>query len=120
LEYVKLKRSIYVAAFALFFAIHSGGESSTAANIYSSQPTFSPYYAGVVRQSVLEEALAEVNYLRALAGVPGDLTLNSDYTSKAQHGAVLMDANDVMSHYPEKPGDMASLFLYLRNMKVSA
>jgi hypothetical protein len=37
------------------------------ADTYTSQPAFSPYYAGVVKQSVLEEALAEVNRLRVLA-----------------------------------------------------
>jgi uncharacterized protein YkwD len=110
---VKLnKKSLCVAVFFLFAACLSG-ETFAATDIYTSQPTFSPYYAGVVRQSVLEEALAEVNRLRALAGVPGDLTLNSDYTNKAQHGAVLMDANDVMSHYPTKPADMPQDFYEL-------
>jgi uncharacterized protein YkwD len=106
-------RKLLFASALFFFAIFLNSEAIAATNIYSSPPTFSPYYAGVVKQSVLEEALAEVNYLRTLAGVPGDLTLNSDYTNKAQHGAVLMDANGVMSHYPEKPADMPEDFYNL-------
>jgi uncharacterized protein YkwD len=112
--FVKFNKNTFcVAAFFFFFAAHLSGEAFAATGIYTSPPTFSPYYAGVVKQSVLEEALAKVNYLRKLAGVPGDLTLNSDYTNKAQHGAVLMDANDVMSHYPTKPTDMPQDFYEL-------
>jgi uncharacterized protein YkwD len=107
------KKALCVAVFSLFSAVYLSGETFAATGIYTSQPTFSPYYAGVVKQSVLQEALAEINRIRVLAGVPGDLTLNSDYTNKAQHGAVLMDANDVMSHYPTKPADMPQDFYEL-------
>ena len=84
-----------------------------ASDIYEVEPTFSPYSAGVVRRDVLEAALAEVNYIRGLAGVPNNLTLNDDYNTRAQHGAVLMDANDVMSHTPSKPTDMSQAFYEL-------
>jgi uncharacterized protein YkwD len=107
---VKIEKIFWLVVF--FFA-HVNNVAFAVTDIYISPPTFSPYYAGVVRQSVLEEALMEVNYLRLLAGVPGDLTLNDDYTNKAQHGAVLMDANDIMSHYPEKPADMPEDFYEL-------
>ena len=77
--------------------------SLAASDIYEVEPTFSPYSAGVVERSVLEEASREVNYVRALAGVPSDVTLDDGFITKAQHGAVLMDATDVMSHTPTRP-----------------
>lgn len=84
-----------------------------ASDIYETAPAFSPYSAGVVKRSVLEEALREVNYIRGLAGVPNSVTLNSDFTNKAQHGAVVLDANNVMSHTPTKPADMPEAFYKL-------
>lgn len=77
---------------------------------YVVRPTFSPYSAGVVRADVLAESLAEVNYARWLAGVPNNVTLNDEYTRRAQIGAVLLDANDILTHTPEKPSDMPQDF----------
>lgn len=79
-------------------------------DIYVVRPEFSPYRAGIVKREVLNEALAEVNYARWLAGVPADVTLNEEYTRRAQIGAVLLDANDTLTHEPEKPHDMPQDF----------
>ena len=84
-----------------------------AEDIYEVAPTFSPYSAGRVKKSVLEAALTEVNAIRKLAGVSDNVTLSDDFTNKAQHGAVLMDANDVLSHTPAKPDDMPREFYEL-------
>jgi hypothetical protein len=85
-----------------------------ASDVYTQPPSYAPpYFAGTVKRDVLDEALAEVNYVRQLAGIPGDLTLSQDYTAKAQHGAVVMDVNDVMSHYPARPADMPDDFFQL-------
>lgn len=77
---------------------------------YVVRPTFSPYSAGVVRADILAESLAEVNYARWLAGVPNNVTLNDEYTRRAQMGAVLLDATDILTHTPEKPSDMPQDF----------
>ena len=106
---MKLKKFIAVLFYCLIAAI------PVAANdVYDSVPTFSPYYyAGKLKYKVLNEALKELNYIRELIGVPNNVTLNSDYTNKAQHGAVLLDAIDRLTHTPSKPSDMNESFYKL-------
>ena len=87
--------------------------SAYASDIYNSEPTFAPYSAGSVKSSVLNEALAELNYIRWLIGVPNNVTLSEEYTRKAQHGAVLLDALNTLTHTPSKPGDMSESFYSL-------
>ena len=77
---------------------------------YSVRPSFSPYRAGTVKPEILAESLAEVNYARQLAGVPANVTLNDEYTRRAQMGAVLLDAVDTLTHTPSKPSDMPQDF----------
>lgn len=84
--------------------------SAFGADIYDAEPSFSPYYAGSVKSTVLYDALEELNYIRWLAGVPNNVTLSTELTSKAQHGAVLLDAIDTLTHTPGKPADMSDTF----------
>ena len=95
--------------FAVFLLV----SSAHASEVYYTSPSFSPYRAGSVRRDVLNEALAEVNYARWLAGVPANVTLNEEYTRRAQMGAVLLDALDTLTHEPEKPYDMPEEFYRL-------
>ena len=81
--------------------------------IYETQPTFSPYYAGKVRSEVLESALEELNYVRWLMGLPDDVALDDEYTEKAQHAAVLLDTIGRLNHTPERPSDMSEEFYSL-------
>ena len=104
---MKLKRFSAVLLMLVF------AQSSYASDIYDSEPTFSPYYAGSVKSTVLYEALDELNYIRWLIGVPNNVTLDTDYTRKAQHGAVLLDAIDTLTHTPDKPSDMSTSFYEL-------
>lgn len=105
---LKLKRFSAVLLFVFVSACFA-----YAADIYDSEPTFSPYYAGSVNRSVLYDALDELNYIRWLIGVPNNVTLNDEYTRKAQHGAVLLDAIDTLTHTPGKPSDMSDTFYQL-------
>lgn len=41
-----------------------------------------------------------VNYYRAMAGLPGDVTLSLDLSAEAQQAALMMDANSALSHEP--------------------
>ena len=94
-----------------FLAVTS---AAYADDVYTSVPYYSaPYYAGSVRQDVLNEALEELNYIRWLIGVPNNVTLNEDYTDMAQHGAVLLDVIDQLTHTPSKPSDMSEEFYNL-------
>ncbi|MBR0203878.1 MAG: hypothetical protein IJQ56_05890, partial [Synergistaceae bacterium] len=84
---------------------------SSADDIYDSKPSYhAPYYAGAVKRPVLNDALDELNYIRSLIGVPANVTLNAEYTNKAQHGAVLLDVIDKLTHTPSKPYDMKRNF----------
>ena len=94
--------AVYLCAVSTLYAVTD--------DVYISKPSFSPYKAGLVRRDVLDEALAEVNYARSLAGVPANITLNDEYTRRAQMGAVLLDANDILTHTPDKPADMPQDF----------
>lgn len=87
--------------------------SAHASDVYDYAPAFSPYSAGSVKREVLRDALEELNYVRWLAGVPNNVILNEEYTRKAQHGAVLLDALDTLTHTPSRPSDMDSAFYLL-------
>lgn len=106
-----LRKRIAVIAVAL--AVMIAPSELCASDVYDYAPTFSPYYAGEVKSSVLYEALAELNYIRWLIGVPNDVTLNTEYTRKAQHGAVLLDALNTLTHTPGRPSDMDTSFYEL-------
>jgi uncharacterized protein YkwD len=41
-----------------------------------------------------------VNYHRAMAGLPGNLTMNATYSAKAQQAALMMHANNDLNHTP--------------------
>ena len=48
------------------------------------------------RQGVLDR----INYFRAMAGVPDDITLNADFNALAQRVSLMMAANQSISHTP--------------------
>ncbi|MBQ4470385.1 MAG: hypothetical protein IJR35_03935 [Synergistaceae bacterium] len=78
---------------------------------YASSPEYrSPYYEGCVKSAVLNDALDELNYIRSLIGVPSSVTLNDEYTDKAQHGAVLLDVIGTLTHMPSRPANMTLSF----------
>ncbi len=105
---VKPKKFLFI----LFILIWSSNVP-LASGVYNLAPSHqSPYSIGAVKYDVLVSALNEVNQIRRLIGVP-DVTLNSEYTSKAQHGAVLLDIIDTLTHTPGKPSNMNQEFYSL-------
>jgi uncharacterized protein YkwD len=46
--------------------------------------------------------IARVNYYRAMAGVPANVTLSASYSDRAQHGALAMSATGRLSHEPDE------------------
>ncbi len=79
-------------------------------NFYVTQPSVVyPYTMGEVKAVVQQNALNRFNNYRRLAGL-GSVTLDSEYTKYAQGAAVVNAANNVMTHYPEKPDDMPDTF----------
>jgi hypothetical protein len=56
--------------------------------------------AGDTPQAFKLAVLKRLNYYRAMAGLPGDLTLDLTFSSKAQDAALMMDAANSLSHTP--------------------
>ena len=74
---------------------------------YEIEPSSSfPYNAGKVKKEYLQEALDCVNFIRYLAGLPDDISLDESYIQYTQHGAVLLAAIDQLTHSPYQPADM--------------
>jgi uncharacterized protein YkwD len=56
--------------------------------------------AGDTTDAFKAAVLRRLNYFRAMAGLNGDLTLDPSSSAKAQQAALMMDANDRLSHTP--------------------
>lgn len=69
-----------------------------------------PYNAGKVKKEYLQEALDCVNFIRYLAGLPDDISLDETYINYTQHGAVLLAALNELTHQPSQPADMPNDF----------
>lgn len=79
-------------------------------SVYDTQPSASaPYKAGSLKQEVVDDTLNQLNYFRWLAGL-NPVTVNQTYMDRSQKAAVLLKANNVLTHYPEKPADMDDAF----------
>lgn len=56
--------------------------------------------AGDTTEAFKRAVLRRLNYYRAMAGLPGNLSLDLAWSAKAQQAALMMDANDSLSHSP--------------------
>ena len=54
-----------------------------------------------------KRALNFINLYRYIAGIPSDVTLNSEYSEYAQAASLVNAANGSLSHYPDKPSGMS-------------
>lgn len=78
--------------------------------VYLSEPlSAAPYAIGDLTPQYRESGLRYLNFLRQLAGL-APVTLSEHLCVQAQYGAVLLAANDSLSHTPEKPFDMEDSF----------
>jgi len=55
---------------------------------------------GTTTASFKDLVLTRVNYFRAMAGVPAGISFNSGNNDKCQEAALMMSANDQLSHFP--------------------
>ena len=79
-------------------------------NIYDTAPsTSAPYATGKVKTSALQAACDRLNALRRIAGLP-PVTLDTALCQNGQYGAVIMAANNQLSHSPSKPAGMDDSF----------
>lgn len=65
--------------------------------------------AGKLSDESQNEALATLNFVRYIAGIP-TVSINSSYEGLAQAGAALLDYIDEMTHYPDKPAEVSQQF----------
>lgn len=56
--------------------------------------------AGKLAADYLAAIAWRVNFFRAMAGVPAAITFNEEYNRKAQQAALMMSANNTLSHQP--------------------
>lgn len=79
-------------------------------SIYEEEPSVTaPYKTGSLSDSFLASGVGYINYVRYLAGLP-EVQLSDVLNDYAQHGAVVLAANDTLTHYPTQPEDMDDAF----------
>lgn len=79
-------------------------------DIYEEEPSItSPYSAGSLTQQVKDNTLNQINYYRFLIGLDS-VTLNETYMGYSQKGAVILAANNQLTHFPTQPSDMDDEF----------
>ena len=84
-----------------------GGDISKAP-VYADTPvTSAPYAAGALSDETQQNALAVLNGVRYIAGVPYNVTLDATYISKVQAGTLINYLNKKLSHSPEQPSGMS-------------
>ena len=83
---------------------------TTAETRFDEEPSAAaPYALGKLSQSFLNSGVTYLNYIRYLAGLP-KVELTDEENTAAQYGAVLLAANDSMTHKPKQPEDMDDAF----------
>lgn len=55
---------------------------------------------GTTSTEFKERVLGRINYYRAMAGVPSNVSLRDDLSAKAQQMALMMSANNGITHFP--------------------
>lgn len=61
--------------------------------------------AGTTSAAFKDDVRRRVNFYRALVGHPGDITFDATKSAKAQEAALMMSANDDLSHSPPNTWD---------------
>ncbi len=83
---------------------------TTAQTLYAEEPSVqAPYAAGKLSDDLLESGITYLNFVRYIANLP-QVRLDAALTENAQYGAVVLAANNQLSHYPSKPADMDRAF----------
>ena len=75
---------------------------------YSTQPsTVAPYKLGALSDKTENDALKMLNWVRFIAGIPSNVTLNKSYSELAQGAALGCAANNKLTHFPAQPSGMS-------------
>ncbi len=88
------------------FLKESGAPTSATAT-YAEEPVVTaPYSLGVLSEDTLQSAVAMLNQVRYIAGLPAEVKLNDGYNVLAQAASLVDYANGELSHTPSRPADM--------------
>lgn len=66
-----------------------------------------PYAKGDISAYDRQNGLNAINFCRYIAGLPADVELNSLFNEYAQASALVNAANNVLTHYPERPSGIS-------------
>lgn len=81
-----------------------------ATTVFTALPSaHAPYAIGQLDSTYLNDGLRLLNFYRWLAGLES-VTLSDHLNVQAQYGAVVLAANDSLTHTPKKPADMSESF----------
>lgn len=77
-------------------------------SVYRAQDALDPAWTGNVASCTAGDVTADyraaavrrVNFFRAMAGLPADIQLRDDWNAKCQEGALMLNANQQLSHSP--------------------
>lgn len=72
-----------------------------------------PFQAGALQSGLLEDGLRMLNFVRYLAYLPDDVTLDATYSDLAQHAAVINAYYGALNHQPVRPAEMPESFYQL-------
>ncbi len=88
--------------------IKNYGGDITKASVYADTPvTVAPYAAGALSDETQQNALAVLNSVRYIAGIPYNVTLDTTYISKVQAGTLINYLNQKLTHSPDRPSGMS-------------
>ncbi len=60
---------------------------------------------GTTAQDFQNEVIRRINYFREMAGVPANITFDEEFNNNAQKAALMMSANNALSHTPPETWD---------------
>lgn len=88
--------------------IKNYGGDINKAPVYADTPvTSAPYAAGALSDETQQNALAVLNGVRYIAGIPYNVTLDATYISKVQAGTLINYLNKKLTHNPDRPSGMS-------------
>lgn len=90
---------------ALYYQTYDMGKGVS--DTYAVEPVLTaPYAAGVLSNTTLTQGLNTVNYVRYIAGLNWDVTLNDSFNTYAAASSLVNRISGGLSHYPTQPADM--------------
>ncbi|MDO4325994.1 MAG: Ig-like domain-containing protein [bacterium] len=77
---------------------------------FSVTPDINAEIAGKLTDESVTNALNALNFIRYVAGIPSDLTINEEYEEYAQAGTTLLCKVHELQHTPSKPAGVSDAF----------